>query len=289
MNPLPTSLSIGAAATLACLYEVTARKPGNVYPGADFDETTTYAAFATSAVAIGPIIEETPTVGVGHAVLDAVRATRDAVGTNTNLGTLLLLAPLAAVPAGTKLRDGIGPALDALTPEDTRYVYEAIRLAQAGGLGRADTADVSAEPPPTLLLTEAMRMAADRDLVAKQYVTNFEDVFVRVATPIEFGLNLNLTLESAIVRAFLLLLTTTPDSLILRKCGLATAQEASVRAAAVLKSGEYDSDEYKCAFAEFDAWLRADGHRRNPGTTADLIAAGLFVLLRESRLDWKVW
>ena len=91
------------------------------------------------------------------------------------------------------------------------------------------------------------------------------------------------------MRAFLLLLTTTPDSLILRKCGLATAQEASARAAAVLKSGEHDSDEYKHAFAEFDAWLRADGHRRNPGTTADLIAAGLFVLLRESRLDWKVW
>ena len=134
-------LSIGTAATLASIYEATARKPGNVYPGADFDETTTYAAFVKSAIAVGPVVENVALAGVGRTVRDAVRATREVVRTNTNLGTLLLIAPLAAVPAGTKLRDGIGAVLDALTPEDTRYVYEAIRLAQAGGLGRADTAD----------------------------------------------------------------------------------------------------------------------------------------------------
>src|SRR3954447_13466350 len=116
MNYLPDPLPIGAAATLACLYEVTARKPGNVYPGADFDETTSYAAFVASAVVIGPIIEQTPAVGVGQTVLDAVRATREAVGTNTNLGTLLLLAPLAAVPRDTSLEAGIGKTLDGLTP-----------------------------------------------------------------------------------------------------------------------------------------------------------------------------
>src|SRR5262249_50470474 len=157
------------------------------------DETTTYAAFVKSAIAVGPVIGNVAVAGVGRSVRDAGRATRDAVGTNTNLGTLLLIAPLAALPPGPRLRDGIGALLDALTLDDTRYVYESIRLAQAGGLGRTETADVSAEPPPALLLTEAMRMAADRDLVAKQYVTNFEDVFVRAATPIEFGLNLNLT------------------------------------------------------------------------------------------------
>src|SRR6476620_6890372 len=102
-------LRISAAATLACLYEATARKPGNVYPGADFDEKTTYAAFVKSAVVIGPIIEKTPRYGVGQTVLDAVQATRDTVGTNTNLGTLLLLAPLAAVSPDKNLEDGIGP------------------------------------------------------------------------------------------------------------------------------------------------------------------------------------
>ena len=101
-------LSIGTAATLASIYEATARKPGNVYPGADFDETTTYAAFVKSAIAIGPVVENVATACVGRTVRDAVRATREVVSTNTNLGTLLLIAPLAAVPAGTKLRDGIG-------------------------------------------------------------------------------------------------------------------------------------------------------------------------------------
>src|SRR4051794_35983725 len=149
MIPLP----IDAAATLACIYEATARKPGNIYPGADFDETTTYAAFVKSAIAIGPILEKAPALGVGITVLDAVQATRDVVGTNTNLGTLLLLAPLAAVPADMKLEDGISDVLAALTREDTRHVYEAIRISQAGGLGRSATADVSSDPPPNLSLT----------------------------------------------------------------------------------------------------------------------------------------
>jgi len=289
MNPPPNPLPIGAAATLACLYEATASKPGNVYPGADFDETTSYAAFVTSAVVIGPIIEKTPAVGVGQTVLNAVQATRDAVGTNTNLGTLLLLAPLAAVPCDTSLEAGIGKVLDGLTPDDTRAVYEAIRIANAGGLGRESEADVFLDPPPTLKLPDAMRMAADRDLVAKQYAINFHDVFVGVARFIEFGLTVNSTLEDAIILAYLNQLVASPDSLIRRKLGLAVAEEASARAKDVLLKGSVVSEAFQEAIADFDQWLRADGHRRNPGTTADLIAAGLFVLLREGRLHWSEW
>src|SRR3954462_11923679 len=96
-------LGPGPAATLACLYEATARKPGNVHPGASFDETTTYAAFAASAVVIGPVMSRATTLGVGETVLKCVRATRQVVNTNTNLGTILLLAPLAAVEIGTNL------------------------------------------------------------------------------------------------------------------------------------------------------------------------------------------
>jgi triphosphoribosyl-dephospho-CoA synthase len=289
MNSFSDPLPIGAAATLACLYEVTARKPGNVYPGADFDETTSYAAFVASAVVIGPIIEQTPAVGVGQTVLDAVRATREAVGTNTNLGTLLLLAPLAAVPRDTSLEAGIGKILDGLTPSDTRAVYEAIRIANAGGLGREEVADVFVDPPPTLKLPDAMRLAADRDLVAKQYANDFQDVFVGAARFIEFGLTVNSTLEDAIILAYLNQLAASPDSLIQRKLGAATANATSSQAKHVLSKGSVRSEEFQRASANFDDWLRADGHRRNPGTTADLIAAGLFVLLREGRLHWNQW
>src|SRR5688572_8949412 len=112
MLPLPG----GAAATLACIYEATAPKPGNVYPGADFADVS-YADFVASAVVIGPIINQVAVQGVGRTVLEAVRATRSAVGTNTNLGTLLLIAPLAAAPAGVPHAGSIGAVLDRLTAE----------------------------------------------------------------------------------------------------------------------------------------------------------------------------
>jgi triphosphoribosyl-dephospho-CoA synthase len=281
-------MPLGTAATLACVYEATARKPGNVYPGADFDEKTTHAAFVTSAIAIGPIIEMTPTIGVGPTILHAVRATRNTVGTNTNLGTLLLIAPLAAVPRDADVESDVGRVLAALTPNDTRAVYEAIRLASAGGLGQTAKADIHGDPPPDLTLVEAMRLAADRDLVARQYTHGFHDVF-GVARFIEFGLTLHAMLEDAIVLAYLMQLAAAPDSLIQRKLGAAVAQEASQRAAQILLKGSVRSEAFQYALADFDRWLRADGNRRNPGTTADLIAAGLFVLLRDGRLNWSEW
>ncbi len=134
-----------------------------------------------------------------------------------------------------------------------------------------------------------MRLAADRDLVARQYTNDFADVFAGTAAWIEQGLSLGWRLEHAIVHAHVRQIAASPDSLIQRKCGLGVAKEASDRADIVLRSGSPSDVSYRQSLAEFDYWLRADGHRRNPGTTADLIAAGLFVLLREGRLNWSKW
>ena len=79
-----------------------------------------------------------------------------------------------------------------------------------------------------------------------------------------------------------------PDSLIARKCGPEVARQASQKAAAVLASGALGTHQYEKGLAELDAWLRADSHRRNPGTSADLVTAGLFVLLRDGVLRWPV-
>src|SRR5262245_36434157 len=98
------NLTIGQCATLACLLEVTAPKVGNVHRGADFDGLT-FADFVTSAVAIGPAMEQAAETGVGRAVLSAIQATRQLVATNTNLGMVLLIAPLAAAPRRS-LQDG---------------------------------------------------------------------------------------------------------------------------------------------------------------------------------------
>ena len=164
---------IARCAVLACLLEATVRKPGNVHPQASFRDLT-YADFVRSAHLIGPSFEHAGEWSVGRIVRDAVERTRREVSTNTNLGILLLLAPLASVPPGVTIADGIGGVLAGLTREDARLVYEAIRLANPGGLGQVENEDVAAEPSVTLL--EAMQLAADRDRIAQQFANNFATV-----------------------------------------------------------------------------------------------------------------
>jgi triphosphoribosyl-dephospho-CoA synthase len=272
-------MDIATAATLACIWEATAAKPGNVYRGADFEDVT-YADFLTSAAVLGPQLALAPTHGVGHAILESIRAIHASVGTNTYLGTVILLAPMAAVPAGIHLEVGLPMVLHDLTIEDTQHVYDAIRLAQPGGMGKVDEADVH-NTAPNITLVEAMRLAAERDLVARQFTNNFEQVFWAAARICEHGQ----PLSASIVRTFLELLAEYPDTLVARKCGSDTAKEVSTYAARVLA---YTGEDYDAAVADFDFWLRADGHRRNPGTSADIIAAALFVLLRDGKLEWSV-
>jgi triphosphoribosyl-dephospho-CoA synthase len=280
--PNARRISIGQCAVLACIWEATAPKPGNVHRGADFEDVT-YADFLTSAVAIGPAVERAAAgQRLGCSVLDAVQATKTAVGANTNLGTILLLAPLAMVPSEDSLAQGIGPVLAGLNAEDARDVYEAIRLANPGGLGRVEHADVAGPPPADLLA--AMRLAADRDLVARQYHTNFQDVLDVGLSDLTASLTSGMRPFEAIVRLHLSFLSRHGDSLIARKCGVETSRRAADHAAAVLAAGRPGERTYHEALADFDFWLRSDGHRRNPGTTADLVAATLFAALREGRI-----
>jgi len=264
---------------LACQAEVLARKPGNVHPQAAFHDLSA-DDFLASAEVVGAPLAAAATSGVGRAVYEAVRATRSRVATNTNLGICLLIAPCAAaaVRATEPFRDALHQVLQGLTVEDASWAYRAIRVVQPGGLGRADAEDVSSEPTVTLL--QAMQLAADRDGVARQYATRFSDLFeIGLPAVSEFA---PLGVEQAIIGAQLRLMSVRPDTLIARKCGPVTAQESADQAARVLASGwpETGSDE----FAEFDHWLRSDGHRRNPGTTADLIAATLFIALHTGTL-----
>ena len=118
-QPLP----IGLCAQLACILEATARKPGNVHRYADFADAT-YLDFLLSAAAIAPVMEQAPRRRVGETVLRAVRATRRVVATNTNLGTILLLAPLAAVPGWRALAPACGVDVAAAV---VRYLAEEYR------------------------------------------------------------------------------------------------------------------------------------------------------------------
>jgi triphosphoribosyl-dephospho-CoA synthase len=262
----------------ACLLEATARKPGNVHPEASFVDLE-YADFVCSALAAGSPLAHAAEIRVGRAVFAAIEATRQRTPRNTNLGIALLIAPLAGVPADVSLREGIDTVLNALSVEDADQVYRAIRLAQPGGMGRVDDQDISEAPRVTL--REAMRMAADRDAIAAQYAGRFELVLdfgvPWLASQADFASNW----ECRIIGLQLALMCQQPDTLIARKCGIETTREASERAQAVLEAGGPATEAGRTALATFDAWLRADGHRRNPGTTADLVAACLFAAFRD--------
>ncbi len=263
----------------ACRWEASAPKPGNVHPGAAFDDLT-YDDFIHAAQVAAPHLARSAELGVGPAVLEAVRATRAHCGSNVNLGICLLIAPLAAVPMEVRLNEGIALVLAGMTDNDARCVYKAIQIANPGGLGRVSEQDVS--QPPTCGLMEAMQLAEDRDRIAWNYGHAFEDVLVTVPAPLKQWRG-NPKRNELIVGLQLELLARVPDSLIARKCGLETAYEASRRAREILEADWPASPKSIRQIQEFDRWLRADGNHRNPGTTADLLAASLFAILRENQ------
>ncbi len=267
----------GLWAQLACIWEATARKPGNVHRFRDFADLH-YLDFLLSAAAIAPVLDKARGRQVGATVHEAVRATRRVVRTNTNLGIVLLLAPLATVPEEDDLRTGLARVLDALDVADARDVYTAIRLAVPGGLGCVPEQDVAEEP--TQSLRQVMALAADRDSVARQYATAFREVFEEGVPALQDGLERTRTLEGAVIYCHLSWMARHPDSLIARKRGAVEAEEASRRAQEALATWDGDLS----SLGELDAWLRAEGHARNPGTSADLVTATLFVALRQGNI-----
>jgi triphosphoribosyl-dephospho-CoA synthase len=270
--------SLGQMATLACLLEVSAPKPGNVHRGADFEDLTFYD-FQTSAVAIGPIFDQAEKKRVGGIVLAALQATQSVVSTNTNLGLMLLMAPLAKTTAFDRI--GMQIVVNELNATDAEDIYQAIVLADAGGMGQVEAMDITDEAPESLLA--AMHAAQDRDLIAAQYGNGFVDLFTDAVRPLREKLESGAFLTEAIVETHVQFMSRHPDSLIARKCGVEVAEEAMRRAQVVVDARAQDIDLYLRELSELDFWLRSDGHRRNPGTTADFIGAAIFVGLIE---DW---
>lgn len=272
---------IGVRAQIACLLEVSAPKPGNVTPWSGFHDSR-LEHYLASAAAIGPPLAGAGGRGVGATIRAAVRDTRKYVAVNTNLGIILLLAPLAKAAAAAQrsaLRESLRDVLAGLSVEDAVETYAAIRHASPGGLGVVPEQDVRQEP--TLTLREVMAHAADRDTIAREYVTDFAITFARAAPVLLAARRSGLSWSDAIVQAYLEVLAETPDTLIARKLGRAAAEEVSRAAAEVLAAGGVRTKEGRRAVKELDRELRDPRNTRNPGTTADLTAAAVFVVLTE--------
>ncbi|MGB8275727.1 MAG: triphosphoribosyl-dephospho-CoA synthase [Alphaproteobacteria bacterium] len=263
----------------ACLTEIESLKPGNVHMFSG-GHGMSAEDFAASARAAGAVIAK-PGLGVGGRIEAAVEATWAAVSCNTNLGIVLLCAPLieAAMTAGPRrdLRARLNAVLDGLTRDDAELAFTAIRRANPAGLGESARHDVRAPARGTLL--EAMREAAPRDLIARQYATGFADVFAigvpRIADTMKRLGRDPAARPWAATAAHLAFMAAFPDTHIVRKHGAKAAEDVRIDAArleSAFRSCAHPASMFDELLA-FDKALKARG--LNPGTSADLTVASL--------------
>ncbi len=273
--------TIGAAFVEACLAELDTLKPGNVHRFAsghrmEADDFVRSAEASARHVAADGL-------SVGARVRGAVDATLAAVGQNTTLGIVLLCAPLAAAaePGTRALRGALADVLDRLDRQDAIDVYAAIAAASPGGLGRSTQHDVREQP--TVSLREAMTAAADRDRIARQYVTDFEDVFVLGLRTLDSARKQGRERRWSTLAVYLGFLAELPDTHVVRKLGSATAEDLRREAAPWRDrlAAVPDPEAMIPGLMQWDTALKARGI--NPGTSADLTVATLFTATLRTR------
>lgn len=276
------SSRLAAAYRSACLAELEALKPGNVHVFAD-GHGMVVQDFLHSAEASAAVIAQ-PDLSIGERILRAIEATWAVAGCNTNLGIVLLCAPLIHAMlhgAGASLSARLASVLHALTVDDAALAFRAILQASPAGLGASERHDVHAVPQVTLL--EAMQEARDRDRVALQYANNYADIFAGAARYRD-ALQRWRRPAWATTMVFLGFLAEFEDTHLLRKFGHQIANE--VREHAKLHQATLLAQEnpktYQRALLDFDRELKANG--LNPGTSADLTVASLLAVELENMM-----
>ncbi len=302
---------IQQCATLAVLLEVSGYpKPGNVHRIRDVPKTR-YEHFLAGAVAISPSIKDAALRGyrvacgeinlnetnVGRHILKGVGDTLNfQCGGNINLGTVFLFVPLA-VAAGITLLNGrvmvgdlrreVRMVMENTTTDDTLAVYEAINIANPGGLGVVEKYDVTNELSKSLIekdgvvLQDVFRISAEWDDISKEWITNMGITF-EVGYPTFLKVyNESKDVNIATVHTFLEILSKNPDSLIQRKMNKEKAIEVSEKAAKILEEEGLLKETGKKMCWKLDEELNQFKGKLNPGTTADLTASSIFVALLE--------
>lgn len=269
----------------ACEVELQAFKPGNVSvysAGHGMTVEDFRRSAAVSAVAITQ-----PDYSLGEKIYYAIQATRAEVGCNTNLGIVLLCAPLltaatVAVKKGLSLRLALDQVLATTTVDDADWVFKAICLASPAGLGESQQQDVKHTAQVTL--TEAMALAQARDRIALQYVTGFKDIFDFAIVRYNEAFNCFFDGSWAALSVYVALLSRYPDSHIERKYGcqhhhwvseqMVTLEQALTQATRL---------ELVALLHQVDADFKSKNI--NPGTTADMTVATLLVTFLDKLLS----
>lgn len=253
----------------ACEIELRAFKPGNVSVYADGHDMTVEDFRISARQSAEPITNMN--YSLGERIYYAVKATREAVGCNTNLGIILLCAPLllAAEKAktGKELKVVLASVLENTSIEDAEWVFRAIALAAPGGLGESDRQDVASKPDVTL--TQAMQIASHRDRIALQFITNYKDVFDFLVLRYNTSFNRWGDAEWSAVAVYAAMLARYPDSHIERKyASLYTKMVMDKMAMVDDKLSKTDKPEQLLdLLTEIDSEFKSAGI--NPGTAAD--------------------
>ncbi len=258
----------------ACLAEVEAIKPGNVHVFADghgmqvqdFIESAEVSAIAISQADLS----------LGERIYQGVAATWEAVACNTNLGIILLCAPIIQCRlqyAEQPLQTHLPKMLKSTTVTDAEWLFKAILRANPAGLGQSDTHDVHG-PARASLLT-VMEAAASRDLIALQYSNGFFNILTEGVPHYQAAVKRLDNAAWAVTEVYLYWLSHHLDSHIVRKHGVAQAEQVQSEAKVHYEAYQQRTNPklYLKALLTFDAQLKATGI--NPGTSADLTVATL--------------
>ncbi len=271
----------------ACDIELQAFKPGNVSVYADGHDMTVEDFQISAEVSAAPICN--PEYSLGEKIYYAVKATRAAVGCNTNLGIILLCAPLiqaaSQITPDLDWQQAVRHLLTLTTVADANWVFKAIALAGPGGLGETEEHDV--HQTASITLTEAMQLAGDRDRIALQYANGYKDIFDFAVLRYNWWLSQGRDLSWAAVFVYAELLSRFPDSHIERKYGKKYTDLVATRMRQFLEEFGLTADltPVKQQLYNVDAEFKSIGV--NPGTTADMTVATILSVLIEEHLKLK--
>jgi triphosphoribosyl-dephospho-CoA synthase len=262
----------------ACLLEIRSLKPGNV--GLHGDGHGMIAEhFVKSAHAMAEPIA-LPNKKLGERILAAIHATQEVVDCNTNLGIVLLAAPLVqatwksiVLPVSIPLRATLHEVLQGADQQDAALAYEAIRLANPGGLGNVTPHDV--RDAPTITFLQAMREASNRDAIAMEYITDYARIFAIGVTSFTSAASNGMSEEWATTACYLEWLSHVPDTHVARKHGAEVARQLCEEALEYRYRFVHAArpDKNTTALIEWDQQLKQRGI--NPGTSADLTVASV--------------
>lgn len=299
------AIHVASCLELAILLESSAHKPGNVSIVTNF-ESTRYEHFLASAVAATPYFVSAASrgiavsegnmrvdrVGIGQIIRDCVsRIQAWQHGGNTLLGTVILLVPIA-VGAGMscdeenvldkrKLRQNLKQIVESTTPQDAVALYEGIRIANPGGLGKVPNLDVNSPDSSREILDKGIslyqifKIASPYDRICSEWVENYKITFDFCYPYFSEQIKKTNDVSKAIIQTFLKVLATYPDTFIARKVGFDRAKEVSLEAAQIVRLGGLETSIGRQSLSKFDDELRQQSNLLNPGTTADITAAAL--------------